>query len=176
MLTTTYIINRIPTPVLGNVTPYEVLLQKKPNYTLSRVFGCLNFAVNPERVRYKMGPKGVPCVFLSYPQSQKGYKLLNILTNKLFVSKDVRFIQHIFPYSHNSAEKCVQPIPSTVSSTPILPTNPPHFLPHLHIQVGSQNYRVLLYMMKQLLQHLMSLLLFNLSCETQMCVSSLHQW
>jgi len=57
-----------------------VLWGHKSNYNMLRVFGCLVFAANPERDKDKMELKGMPCVFLGYPQSRKGYKLFNLLT------------------------------------------------------------------------------------------------
>jgi len=35
---------------------------------------------------------------LGYLATQKGYKLLNLMTNKTFVSRDVIFYEHIFPF------------------------------------------------------------------------------
>ena len=99
VLTATYIINRLPTSVSENVTPYEKLLQKTPPYQHMKVFGCLAFASNPIKTGDKFQPRGVPCVFLGYPATQKGYKLLNLLTDQTFVSRDVVFHEHIFPFS-----------------------------------------------------------------------------
>ena len=84
VLTAVHLIKRLPTPVLSNKAPYEVLLNKLPKYKHLRVFGCLVFALNPARVKDKLMPKGVPCVFLGYPHTQKGYKLLNLLTKQNF--------------------------------------------------------------------------------------------
>ena len=61
--TATYLINRIPSSVLNNVTPYEKLLHKDPDYSNLRVFGCFAVATNPSRVADKFSPRGVPCVF-----------------------------------------------------------------------------------------------------------------
>ena len=67
----TYLINWIPSFVFNNKTPYEVLLEKKPNYEHLRVFGCFVVASNHARTTDKFESKGVPCVFLSYPNHQK---------------------------------------------------------------------------------------------------------
>jgi len=75
----------------GNQTPYEVLLNKIPDYQHLKVFGCFVVAVNPYMVKDKLQPPGVPCLFLGYPQAQKGYMLLNLLDQKRFVSRDVIF-------------------------------------------------------------------------------------
>ncbi|GJV60551.1 retrovirus-related pol polyprotein from transposon TNT 1-94, partial [Tanacetum coccineum] len=50
--------------VIGNVTPYEILLKKKPIYDHLKVFGCLALVSNPSRIVDKFDPRGVPCVFL----------------------------------------------------------------------------------------------------------------
>lgn len=75
-----YIINRLPTPVLDNKTPYECLYGDLPDYSVMKIFGCLAFSTNPTHTTDKFDPRGVPCVFLGYPALQKGYRLLNLLT------------------------------------------------------------------------------------------------
>ena len=40
----------------------------------------------------------VPSVFLGYPFGVKGYKLLNLFTKKIFISKDVIFHETLFPF------------------------------------------------------------------------------
>lgn len=90
-----HIINRLPTDVLNNKTPYELLHKKTPEYAHPKVFGCLAFASNADTHQDKFTPRGVPCAFLGYPSTQKGYRLLNLLTVKIFVSRDVTFHEHI---------------------------------------------------------------------------------
>ena len=67
VLTTSHLINKLPTPILGNLTPYDVLLGRKPDYNKLKIFGCLAFVANPNSVRDKMVPRGVPYLFLGYP-------------------------------------------------------------------------------------------------------------
>lgn len=98
-----HITNRLPSKVLADKNPYEVLHQTPPLYNHLKTFGCLVLASNPSRKRDKFSARGVPCVFLGYPQSQKGYKLLNLTNNVIFVTRDVKFYENIFPYKifHN---------------------------------------------------------------------------
>lgn len=44
-------------------------------------------------------PRAHPCVFLGYSSSHKGYNLINLSSNKVFVSREVRFHENIFPFS-----------------------------------------------------------------------------
>ena len=46
----------------------------------------------------KFQARVAPCVGLGYPFGQKAYKLLNLKTHKVFVSRDVVFRELVFPY------------------------------------------------------------------------------
>nr|GEV44063.1 cysteine-rich RLK (receptor-like protein kinase) 8 [Tanacetum cinerariifolium] len=111
--TATYLINRIPFSVLGNKTPYEFLLKRKPLYDHLRVFGCLAVLSNHSRTADKFEPKGVPCVFLGYPSHQKGYKFYYLTTHTMFVSRDAIFNETVFPYASNSMQQFIHPLPTT---------------------------------------------------------------
>ena len=94
-----------------------MLFHKPPTYTHLKVFGCLAFAPNPMRTTDKFQLRGVPCLFLGYPHNQKCYVLMNLLTKHLFVSRDVKFTQHIFPYKQSSLSQYMQPPPSPLRGT-----------------------------------------------------------
>lgn len=72
-----------------------MLFSTLPSYDHLRIFGCLAFTVNPQLDTDKFKPRGIPCVFLGYPSTQKGYKLLNLATKQTFVSRDVRFVENV---------------------------------------------------------------------------------
>lgn len=110
-----HVINRLPTPILNNNTPFECLYNKPSNYNHLRVTGCLAFASNPSHTTDKFQARGVPCVFLGYPPPpplKKGYKLLNLLFMVQFVCRDVIFHEHIFPFTHGSTSSYMQPLPT----------------------------------------------------------------
>lgn len=82
VLTTVYLINLLPTPILQNKTPFEALYHKKLNYSQLRTFGCLSLTYNPSTTSDKFNPRGIPCIFLRYPSHQKRYKFLNLFSIK----------------------------------------------------------------------------------------------
>lgn len=71
VLTATYLINRTPTVVLNNKTPYELLYGSPPSYDNLRVFGTLFYARCITRNRDKFDPLSSRCVFLGYPMGKK---------------------------------------------------------------------------------------------------------
>ncbi|KAJ9565548.1 hypothetical protein OSB04_001514 [Centaurea solstitialis] len=98
VLTATYVINRLPSKVLGNKTPYEIVFGHKPDYDHMRIFGCLAYYRNTETKGEKFEMRGRPGVFLGYPQGTKGYKLYDIKNKKMVTSRDVKFHESIFPF------------------------------------------------------------------------------
>ncbi|XP_024013061.1 uncharacterized protein LOC112087269 [Eutrema salsugineum] len=99
VLTAVFLINRLPTPLLQDKSPYEVLTSKRPDYKGLRVFGCLTYCSTSSKGRHKFQPRSRPCVFLGYPAGYKGYKLLDMETNKIHISKNVSFHEDIFPFT-----------------------------------------------------------------------------
>ena len=50
-LTYVYTINRCPSPIVQNQTPYDLLLGSSPSYDLLRVFGCACFVLLQDHER-----------------------------------------------------------------------------------------------------------------------------
>lgn len=94
-----YLINRTPSSVLNYKTPYECLFGKAPSLTEIRVFGCLAYAHNLQHKGNKFTSRTRKCVFLGYPFAKRGWTLYDLDTKQIFVSRDVKFFEHVFPMS-----------------------------------------------------------------------------
>ena len=119
LLTAVYLINGMPTHTLQNRSPFEVLYKIRPNCDHLRIFGCLCYAATLKRNRDKLQSRAHPCIFLGYPYNQKAYELLDLATNKIFTSRDVRFHETIFPFQHTSISSSSEtPLPVITECIP----------------------------------------------------------
>ena len=98
ILMATSIINRLPSSLLSWKTPFEILYQKPSTYDLLKVFGCLCFSTITQPHRDKFSPRATRCIFLGLSPGQKAFKLYDLSTHNIFVSRDVKFHEHIFPF------------------------------------------------------------------------------
>lgn len=92
----TYVVNRLPTPILGWKTPYEFLFGRQLSYSSLKVFGCLCYASNVRPHKGKFEPRAEKCMFFS--TGQKAYRLYGFDSNQIIVSRDVIFHEDIFPF------------------------------------------------------------------------------
>lgn len=93
--TAIYIINRLPTPTLEFKSPFSKLYDKEPDYQVLRVFGCKCYPLLRPYGLHKLEYRSKPCLFLGYHHA--GYKCLDPITNKVYLSRHVVFDESTFP-------------------------------------------------------------------------------
>jgi hypothetical protein len=110
VLTATYLINRLPSPRLKNMSPLEILKGRKIDLDHIRVFGCTCF-VHIKR-HDKLDTNSVKIIFLGYSSEKKGYKCYDPKNHKLYISRDVSFVENepYFKKGENHLDTQGQPI------------------------------------------------------------------
>ncbi|KAL5831145.1 hypothetical protein ACOSQ4_016499 [Xanthoceras sorbifolium] len=144
VLTAVYLINRLPSPLLSNKTPFEMLYSRPPSLDHLKVFGCLCYATIVHPIQ-KFEPRAKCCIFVGYPTGQKGYKLYDMETKKFFVSRDVKFHESIFPFSSISTPSTSDfVVPNFISETTemqsIIPPCSSNTNPHQSEQTTSNTH------------------------------------
>ncbi|KAL0335094.1 UNVERIFIED_CONTAM: putative mitochondrial protein [Sesamum radiatum] len=89
--TAVYLLNRCPTKAVQNMTPIEAWSGKKPSAKHLRVFGSICYVHIPTEKRHKLEEKTEKGIFLGYSTQSKGYRIYNLKTKKLIISRDVEF-------------------------------------------------------------------------------------
>jgi hypothetical protein len=97
----------------------ELLFHETPDYTFLRVFGCACWPNLRPYNNHKLAFRSTQCVFLGYSSMHKGYKCLDRSTGRIYISRDVVFDEHFFPFA--SAPSA----PTNPSSTAIIPDHEP---------------------------------------------------
>ncbi|KAL0641881.1 hypothetical protein Bca4012_102535 [Brassica carinata] len=93
VITACYLINRIPTRILEDKAPFEVLNNNKPVLDHLRVFGCISYVLVPGEIRNKLQAKSIKAMIIGYSTTQKGYKCFVPETRRVLVSRDVKFFE-----------------------------------------------------------------------------------
>ncbi|KAA0045110.1 Retrovirus-related Pol polyprotein from transposon TNT 1-94 [Cucumis melo var. makuwa] len=114
--TSVYLINRLSTPVLNQLSPLEKLFCRQPDYSFLRIFGCRCYPLIRPYQSNKLSYKSKPCTFLRYSSSHKGYKCLS-QDGRLYISRHVICYENSFPYA-SFLSHSITSSPSTVFNPP----------------------------------------------------------
>jgi len=100
--TAAYLVNRLPTKTLASSTPYFHLYHTQPSYDHLRVFGCACYPNMSSTAPHKLVPRSSLCVFLGYSSEHKGYRCLELESNRILTSRHVVFDETFFPFADMS--------------------------------------------------------------------------
>lgn len=99
--TAVYTINRLPTLIISNKSPFKMLYGRPPSYETFHVFGCRVYPCLCDYTQHKFKPRSLPCIFLGYSTHHKGFRCLNPATSRVYISRHARFDETCFPYEKN---------------------------------------------------------------------------
>ncbi|KAF3655650.1 putative UDP-N-acetylglucosamine/UDP-glucose/GDP-mannose transporter-like [Capsicum annuum] len=130
VLTSCYLINRMPSSSIQNKVPTSILFPQSHLYSIPpHVLGSTCFIHNLAPGKDKLAHRALKCVFLGYSRVQKGYRCYSPDLGRYLMSADVTFFksQPYYTSSNHLNISEVLPIPS-VLPTPIFEESTVTFL------------------------------------------------
>ena len=100
LATATLLLNRLPTKTLHMSTPHFALYGTLRSYHELRVFGCTCYPNLTATASHKLAPRSTLCAFLGLSSDHKGYRCLDLTTNRVIIPRHVVFDESSFPFSH----------------------------------------------------------------------------
>ena len=91
--TSIFLLNRLPIRALQNKTSYEAWHSYKPSFQNLKIFGSLCFTYVPQVRKDKLDRKVEASIFVGYNNVTKGYRFFQPQTEKVIVSRDIKFIE-----------------------------------------------------------------------------------
>ncbi|GKC29598.1 ribonuclease H-like domain-containing protein [Tanacetum coccineum] len=98
-----HILNILPSTAINNEVPFTCLFGNSPDYSLLHTFGCLCYPhLYPN---HKLEPRATPSLFLGHASNHRGYRCLDLTTNKIIIFRHVTFDETVFPYGSTPSTK-----------------------------------------------------------------------
>jgi hypothetical protein len=110
--TSVFLINRLPSPHRGFISPWERLFGSIPSYSSFRSFGCACYLLLRPYSKHKLLLRFVQCVFLGYPSNAKGFLCFDPVLSRFFVSRHVQFDETVYPFHNRSTSSSLHKIPT----------------------------------------------------------------
>ena len=157
------LINRLPTQNLKNRSPFHLIYKQEPDYSLLKSFGCTCYPCLWPYTTSKLDAQSERCIFLGYSAFHLGYRCLSLTNGKIYITRDVIFMEHNYPYKEhipiNNSD--TQITSRLLGSSPTATDNTLHIgtssstsvLPTLVIPISSQQFMSLTKCFCALLKH-----------------------
>lgn len=94
--TMTYLLNRLPSVVIENISPFQTLIHQEPNYRDLIVYGSSCYPYIRPYKKHKLSYYTEKCAFLGYSLFHKGYYKCLASSGKLYIVKQVDLMRQIF--------------------------------------------------------------------------------
>ncbi|KAI5322324.1 hypothetical protein L3X38_031396 [Prunus dulcis] len=121
--TAVYLQNRCYTTSVTDKTPFEAFTGRKPCVKHLRVFGSICYSHIPSNLRQKFDDKACKGIFMGYGSCEKGYRIYNLQTEKIILSRSVVFDEnkswnweskqdetvHVTPIFENGGSEITEP-------------------------------------------------------------------
>lgn len=90
-----YLLNRLPTKIMGDQTPFEAWCKRKPHLGHLRVFGCLAHVKPVVPHIKKLENRSSPMVYFGVEEGSKSHRMYDPRNKKIVVSRDVIFEESV---------------------------------------------------------------------------------
>ncbi|KAL4303544.1 hypothetical protein GQ457_10G024470 [Hibiscus cannabinus] len=91
--TAVYLLNRLATKAVDGKTPFEAWSGSKPSVKHLRVFGSICYSHISANMRSKLDERAWRGIFVGYSSQSKGYRIYNLESKMIVVSRDVIFYE-----------------------------------------------------------------------------------
>ncbi|KAL4011185.1 hypothetical protein IC575_028234 [Cucumis melo] len=155
-LTSVYTINRLPSTILQDISPFERLYGTPPNYSNLKVFSCAYFVLLHPHEHTKLESRARFSCLLGYGTEHKYFRCSDPLSNELRISCHVTFWEHTMfsrLFSFHSSFSSPQPFFTDTSVELFLSLSPFLILSllNLHLLLQTRTSRPSLMMVLNLL-------------------------
>ncbi|KAG6523804.1 hypothetical protein ZIOFF_013691 [Zingiber officinale] len=128
-----YLLNRLPTKALGDRSPFEAWMGRKPHLAHLRVFGCVAYVKNTTPQLKKLDDRSSPMVYLGVEEGCKAHRLFDPRHGKLqFMVEDaldtdeVIVVADIKAGTEDVAPPATVVVPMTRASSPSTSSSSTH--------------------------------------------------
>ncbi|KAG6480841.1 hypothetical protein ZIOFF_057429 [Zingiber officinale] len=142
-----YLLNCLPTKVLGERTPFEAWMGRKPHLVHLRVFGCVAYVKNTASHLKKLDDSSSPMVYLGVEESCKAHRLFDPRHGKLqfmvvdaFDTDEVIVATNIEAGAEDVRTLAISVVPMTGASSPSTPSSNTHAASSSSITNSPESY------------------------------------
>ena len=137
-MTAIYVKNRLPSPKIPDMTPFEMVCKSKPSVKHMRVFGCQAYILTPSEKRLKWDPKARVGIFVGYEEVSKAYRVFDIEAGQVIITRDVAFDESTFG---SSMEPSSEEVDDAMTELDLLEINDDHMRQVNYKQTGKRKTR-----------------------------------